>query len=74
ISLSHQLQWSCERIGREEKESSSPCRLAQALDLRKVFRSFLLSLRMASKVHIVKTNLLFFDFDPSIKVFRITEA
>ncbi|URD99133.1 hypothetical protein MUK42_07917 [Musa troglodytarum] len=35
ISLSHQLQWSCERIGREEKESSSPCRLAEALALRK---------------------------------------
>ncbi|CAL9094258.1 unnamed protein product, partial [Musa textilis] len=51
-----------ERIRREEKESSSPCRLAEALDLRKVFRSFLLSLRMASKVHIVKTDLLFFDF------------
>ncbi|URE02719.1 hypothetical protein MUK42_19148 [Musa troglodytarum] len=35
ISLSHQLQWSCERIGREEKESSSPFRFTEALDLRK---------------------------------------
>ncbi|CAL9075663.1 unnamed protein product, partial [Musa textilis] len=40
ISLSHQLQWSCEKIRREEKESSSPYRLTEALDLRKIFPPF----------------------------------
>ncbi|CAL9078778.1 unnamed protein product, partial [Musa textilis] len=37
--LSHQLQRFCERIGREEKEPNSPCRLTEALDQRKIFRS-----------------------------------
>ncbi|URE14807.1 hypothetical protein MUK42_36055 [Musa troglodytarum] len=48
-----ELHWSCERIGREEKESSSPCRLAEALDLRKIKkqrRSLLVPRQLAAHV------------------------